>query len=292
MRKPRPKKSTFWRKSPLFEEEEIFSTIEGKRGTSLFLGRYTLNEVIAVLDKKSFFKEAQKRKLWPLDFDLDSSEFPLQRIRIFYQEKKPEKMIVDLKVKEKVFYPKKEIAAYFPLSEYKFLILDWLTLQNPLLNFSLEKSPLPGQSHPGLNLGKKVIDIFVYLARLSRKDGVLAFPNYFHNALLFSRYFHFLNPEKLGEVLAIRATFPDVSFKKLAWIVHLDCMRDKNGRKYEWEAEEQIFPINKALNKYFDSKAYKEKVKESQAQLSFEIDWKCYKKKISEKGWKYKDLSL
>ncbi|NIO49293.1 MAG: hypothetical protein GTN73_07660 [Candidatus Aminicenantes bacterium] len=292
MKKPRPKKSPFLRESPLVEEEEIFSTLEEKRGTSLFLGRYTLNEVIAVLTKKSFFKEAQKRKLWPLEFDLDSSEFPLQRFQIFYRETKPENMIVDLKIKEGAFYPKKKIASYFPLSEYKFLSLDWLTLQNPLLDFSLEKSPLPGQKHPGLNLGKKVFDIFVYLARLSKKDGVLAFPNYFHNALLFSRFFYFLNPEKMGEVLAIRASFPDVSFKKLAWIVYLECMRDKKGKKYEWKAEEQVFPLNKALINYFDSKKYKEKVKESKEQLSFEIDWECYKKKISEKGWKYKDLSV
>ncbi len=118
MKKPRPKKSPFWRENPLFEEEEIFSTLEGKRGTSLFLGRYSLNEVIAVLDKKSFFKEAQKRKLWPLDFNLDSSEFPLQRVRIFYQEKKPEKMIVDLKVKEGTFYPREKVASFLPLSEY------------------------------------------------------------------------------------------------------------------------------------------------------------------------------
>jgi hypothetical protein len=290
MKKRRPKKSPFWRESPLFDEEEIFSTLEAKKGTSLLLGRYTLNEVKVVLNKKSFFKEARKRKLWPLDFDLDSSEFPLQRLQIFYQEKKPENMIVDLKIKEDVFYPKKKIASNFPVSEYKFLILDWLTLQNPLLDFSQEKSPLPGQKHPGLNLGKKVADIFVYLARLSRKDGVLAFPNFFHNALLFSRNFHFLNPEKLGEVLAIKASFPEVSFKKLAWIVYLDCMKDKKGKKYEWKAEEQIFPLDKMLINYFDSKSYKEKVKESQEQLSFEIDWECYKNKISEKGWKYKDL--
>ena len=292
MKKPRTKKSPFWRESPIIEEEELFSTLAGKRGTSLFLGKYTMNQVTAVLNKKNFFKEAQKIKLWPLDFALDSSEFPLQRLQIFYKEKKPEKMIVDLKIKEGVFHPEKNIASYFPSSEYKFLILDWLTLQNPLLDFPLEKSPLPGQKHPGLNLGKKVFDIFVYLARLSRKDGILAFPNYFHNALLFSRYFHFLNPEKLGEVLAIKATFPEVSFKKLAWIVYLECMRDKKGRKYEWKAEEQIFPLNKALINYFDSKAYKEKVKKSQEMLSFEIDWECYKKKINERGWNYRDLSV
>ncbi len=256
------------------------------------MGKYTLNQVTAVLAKKNFFKEAQRRKLWPLDFSLDSSEYPLQRLQIFYKEKKPEKMVVDLKIKEGTFYPQKKIPSFFPASEYKFLILDWLTLQNPLLDFSLEKSPLPGQKHPGLNLGKKVFDIFVYLARLSRKDGLLAFPNYFHNALLFSRYLHFLNPEKMGEVQAIKVSFPEVSFKKLAWIVYLECMKDKKGRKYEWEAEEQIFPINKALISYFDSKAYKEKVKESQERHSFEIDWECYKKKIKDRGWNYKDLSV
>jgi hypothetical protein len=82
-----------------------------------------------------------------------------------------------------------------------------------------------------------------------------------------------------------------ITFKKLAWIVYLDCMRDKKGRKYEWKAEEQIFPLSKPWINYFDSKSYKEKAKESQEQLSFEIDWECYKNKINEKGWKYKDLS-
>ncbi|UCC40296.1 MAG: hypothetical protein JSV96_02240, partial [Candidatus Aminicenantes bacterium] len=174
MKKTRPKKSPFWSESPLVKEEELFSTLAEKRGTSLFLGKYTMNQVTAVLAKKNFFKEAQKRKLWPLDFDLDSSEFPLQRLQIFYKEKKPEKMVVDLKIKEGTFYPQKKIASFFPTSEHKFLILDWLTLQNPLLDFSLEKSPLPGQKHPAINLGNKLFDIFVYLARLSRKDGVLA----------------------------------------------------------------------------------------------------------------------
>lgn len=290
MKKARPKESPLWREVPLFDEKEIFSSLKGQKGTSLFLGKYSLNEVAAVLNKKNFFKEAQKRKLWPLDFDLDSSAFPLQRFQIFYQKKKPENMIVDLKIKEGTFRPKKKITSYFPLPECKFLILDWLTLQNPLLNFSPEKSPLPGQKHPGLNLGKKVLDIFVYLARVTKKDGILAFPNYFHNALLFYRYFHFFNPEKQGEIQAIKRSFPKVTFKQLAWIVYLECMRDKNRRKYEWKAEEMVYPENKALKNYFGSKTYKEKVKESQERLSFEIDWECYRKKISEKGWRYRDL--
>ncbi len=265
-------------------DTEIFSDSNEIRGTSLFLGRYTMNEVSAALSKRNFFKEAQKRKLWPLDFYLDSSKFPVQRFKIFYQRKKPENMIVDLKIRERVFRPGKEIESKYSIPEYKFLFLEWLTLQNPLLNFSSERSPLPGQMHPGLNLGNKVLDVFLHLARLTKKDGLLAFPAYFHNALLFSRTFHFINPKKQGEILALRKSLFKIPLKQMAWIVYLNCLKDKEGRIYEWKAEEMVSPINKELRKYFSSKAYKEKVKKTQERLKFDIDWIYYKKRIEKEG--------
>jgi hypothetical protein len=278
MERFRPKESPFWRESSFLDESEMLSELVEKKGTSLFLGRYSLDEVRAVLVKKNFFKEARKRKLWPLSFDLDSSEFPVQRFQIFWQKNKPKNVVVDLKIKEGVFHPKKEYSSGLPLSEYRFLILEWLTLQNPLMSFSGDRSPLPGQKHPGLNLGKRVLDIFIYLARITKKDGLLAFPAYFHNALLFSRYFHFLNPEKKGEVLSIKKAFPEVPFKKLAWIVYLGCLREKKGGIYEWKAEEMVYPLNKGLKSYFGSRPYKQRAKKSQRSFQFEIDWECYKK--------------
>lgn len=269
--------------SSMIEEKDIFSDLTEKKGTSLFLGKYSMNEVVAVLRKKNFFKDAQKKELWPLDFELDSSEFPLQRFQIFYRRKNPENLIVDLKIREGRFRLKNKIASDLLLPEFDFLILDWLTLQNPRQSFSKDRPPLPGQSHPGLSLGKKILDIFVYLARITKKDGLLAFPAYFHNAILFSRAFRFINPEKRGEVLAIRKSFSDISFKNLAWIVYLNCLRWEKNRVYEWKAEEQVYPLNKTLKAYFESKAYKEKVKRSQQNLSFSIDWECYKKKIGKR---------
>jgi hypothetical protein len=284
MKKARSKKLPFLREELTFQEEEIFSSLTEKKGTSLFLGKYSLDQISAVLKKKNFFKEAQKRKLWPLEFDLDSSEYPLQRFRIFYKQKKSENMVVDLKIKEGVFRLRKKPDLGFPTSEFNFLILEWLTLQDPLLSFSSESTPLPGQKHPGLNLGNKVLHLFVYLARITRKDGLLTFPAYFHNSLLFLRYFNFINPVKAGEVLAIRKSFPDFKFKQLAWAVHLNCMRDREGNEYEWKAEELVYPLNKTLTDYFNSKKYREKVEEWQEGLNFRMDWDCYKKKMALKS--------
>jgi hypothetical protein len=278
-----PAKDLTPKKVILLEEQELFSELAEKAGTNLFLGKYSINAVLAVLKKRNFFREAQKRGLWPLVSDLDSSEFPpLQRFRIYFHSKNPKNLIVDLKIKEGLYRVKDEIGFHLPLPEFWFLSLDWLTLQNPKQNFAEDKPQLPGQEHPGLSLGKKVLDLFIYLARLNRNDGILAYPAYFHNALLFSRYFYFINPEKKAEVLTLRQTFPKLSFKQLAWIVHYDCMKKNDGSTYEWRAEELVYPLNRLLMKYFNSKPYKKKFNEIHRKKSFFIDWECFEKKRGE----------
>jgi len=278
----RSDESLFGSQGPLVLESDILSDLTEKKATSLFLGRFTMTEVTAVLGKRNFFREAQKRDLWPLVFDLDSSGYPVQRLQIFRQNKKPENLIVDLKIREGRLTPREDrpLDPVFYASE--FLILEWLTIQNPLLDFSPRRPPLPGQQHPGLGLGKKVVDLFVYLARLIRKDGLLAFPAYFHNALLFSRFFRFLNPEKAAEITAIKKAFPRIPFKHLAWIVYLNCLKLSNGQTYDWKAEELVFPLHKKLKPYFDSKTYKKRFKEALNTLGFSIDWEGYEHKLDE----------
>ncbi|MGQ9673982.1 MAG: hypothetical protein ACUVV5_12780 [Candidatus Aminicenantales bacterium] len=292
------------RPSPLLEEKDILSGLIEEKSSSLFLGRYSLTEVASVLGKRNFFKEARRRNLWPLVFNLDSSEYPIQRYRIFLKEAKPANLIVDLKIREGRLKPRSDLSLPAEFFDFEFLILEWLTLQNPLLQFCRKRPPLPGQERPGLGLGKKVVDVFIYLARLTHKDGVLAFPAYFHNALLFTRYFNFLNPEKQGEVLAIEKAFPDIPFKHLAWIVYLNCLREERLREeeqageereggekkeegaevktYEWMAEEQVYPLNRSLKEHFESKWYKQKVKDIINRRRFFIDWICYEKKVDE----------
>jgi hypothetical protein len=267
-------------KSILIEEEEVFSELAEKKGTSLFLGKYSMTEVLSVLGRRNFFNEAKKRGLWPLEFNLDSSEFPpVQRFQIFFKLKSPKNLIVDLKIKEGKFSLKDKLAFDLYLPEMNCLVIEWLTLQNPLLDFSKNRIPLPGQNRPGLNLGKKVLDIFIHLARANGNDGIIVFPAYFHNALLFSRSFCFVDPEKEGEVRSIKKLFPGISFKQLAWIIHLECLRTESGEVYKWNAKEQVFFLNKRMKNCFESKKYQKAVKKKEKSSSFTIDWDCYKAK-------------
>jgi hypothetical protein len=279
MKRSERKAAPFWKETPLVDEREIFTELASKKGSSLFLGRYSLSEVLAVLNKKGFLKEARKRFLWPLAYEIDSSEYPLQRLQIYLREPGPETLIVDVKVKETEFVPKDFTDGPVPLLPQKALAFEWLTLQNPLVKFGEQFTPLPGQTRPGLSMRTRIMDLFLYLARLTRKDCLLAFPAYFHNAVLFSRYFHFWNPRKEAEVLAIRRSFSHMAFKQLAWVVHLNCLRREDGTVYEWAAEEQLFPVTRPLKEYFDSRRYKDIVKSGRKSPAFSVDWAEFERK-------------
>ncbi|MFQ6083046.1 MAG: hypothetical protein ACE5WD_06790 [Candidatus Aminicenantia bacterium] len=272
--------SCFEETPPSISEEEIISQLIQKVGPSLFLGRYSLNKVIAVFKKRNFIKEGEKKGLTPLIYELDSSNYPIQRFQVYFQQKDPKHLVVDLKIREGWMQPKKEFNFIYPYSKYNFLIIEWLALQNPLIDFSPQKPKLPGQIYPGLGLSKKVLDVFIYLARLIKKDGILIYPWYFHNALMYLDYFFFFNPYKQAEVLAIKESFPEIPFAQLSWIVQLECLFIKKKKiPYKWQAEEQIYPIKDELRIYFESDKYQEMVNKAKKRFKFGIDWECYSKK-------------
>ncbi len=268
-----------WGTTPLINEGEIFGELAERRGTSLFLGRYALAEVMAVLYGKGFFKEARKRGLWPLEFDLDSSAYPLQRFRIFLGAKDPERVIIDLKIREASFAPAGRDLPGFPARTIRTLNFEWLTLQNPNAEFSDLRGALPGQQHPGLGMSRRIMQIFVFMGKRTHQDALLAFPAFYHNAVLFSRYFKFIRPEMEGEVAAIRRTFSHMPIRQMAWIVHLGCLRDAGGRSYEWRSEEQIAPLSGDVASYLETRAYRERVKEAMRNAVFSVDWDAYEAK-------------
>ncbi|MCI4444752.1 MAG: hypothetical protein JHC32_01860 [Candidatus Aminicenantes bacterium] len=277
----------FWDKDLSLKEEEVLSGLGLARGSLLFLGRYSLKEVMAVLGKKSFFREAKKRNLWPIKYRLDSTEYPVQRLLIYWEKELPERIIVDLKIKESNVQFAAPRKYGYKLSSQHCLLFEWLTLQNPRLSFDEKHLPLPGQVKPGLSLSKKILDVFLYLSRLIQLDALVAFPAYFHNALLFSRYLYFVDPIKEGEIKAIRKQFNHLSFRQLAWAAYLGCLKDEEEKVYEWRAEEQVFPLSQQLKEYLDSKLYKEIARHVEKSSKYYLDWERFKKKSEEHGLLY-----
>jgi len=287
MSKDDKKIQPFWSTDLDLREDEVLSGLGLTRGSLLFLGRYTLKEVMALLAKKGFLREAKKRNLWPIRYRLDNSDYPAQRLLIYWQEETSDKVIVDLKIKESEVKFRAPEKHGYRLPVQHCLLFEWLTLQNPRQSFDEKHPPLPGQVRPGLSLSKKIMEIFLHLSKLIHLDALVAFPAYFHNALLFSRYFYFVNPVKEGEIKAIRRQFSHLPFRQLAWAVYLGCLRDEEGQVYEWKAEEQIYPLSEVLKEYLDSKVYREIARHVEKTAKFSLDLELFRKKCQEQGILY-----
>ncbi|MCK7518152.1 MAG: hypothetical protein MZV64_10725 [Ignavibacteriales bacterium] len=252
----------FWKDAPLVDENEIFSELHVKRGSSLFLGRYSLNEVLAVLNKKGFLKEARKRFLWPLAYEFDSSEYPLQRLQIYLRDPDPENIIVDVKLKECEFVPRETAAgpANLPPAE-----VAGLRMADPPEPAGQEGGAVLAPARPDPSRAVDALEDHgpVRLHRPSDPQGLPpGLPGLLPQRRPVLALLPLLEPaSRRREVLAIRRTFSHMPFRQLAWVVHLNCLRRADGSVYEWQAEEQLYPMTRPLKDYFDSRRYREVVK-------------------------------
>ena len=94
-------------------------------------------------------------------------------------------------------------------------VIEWMCMQNPLKEFDVEVRPqLPGQKHRGLGAGRKVGPMLVHLANIKGRDGLLNFPEYFHNAIIYEMQgFRFINPAFQGYYRTLMGMFSEISRK-------------------------------------------------------------------------------
>jgi hypothetical protein len=137
---------------------------------------------------------------------------------------------------------------------------------------------LPGQEYPGLRLGQLAAELLTISCKRLRLAGILNVPEYFHNAQMYSKTFHFLNPELEGKRIAIQNLLKDYRLADVSWAIDLGCMRE-NKSPFKWFTSELIMPLDKDLQNYFASLEYEKSVKESKKKYNFSIDAKCWEKK-------------
>lgn len=263
------------KEKPILGREDVFSLEERKE--NLFLGRYTISQVYFILERKGFIDFAKNKGLYPILFDLSWKDAFTQNLKIYFREKKENNMIVDLILKEQ------PLSLKFPdlsSKEFIFLFIEWLCIQNPLSSFTKDRPRLPGQQYPGLRLGDRLWGIFNLLVRFLQIDGVMIMPKFLHNAIMYRRLFNFFNPAKEGEIQAILRDIGNYHLSILAWASYHGCIFEEK-ETFEWEAEPQIFPHNRALKDYFSSAEYKNNVKKEMEKKKFSMDIECIRKKES-----------
>jgi hypothetical protein len=261
--------------APIFTDADLFEQLTDKKGPTLWLGRYTEDDVLHLLEKYGFLPALRKKGFEDLIVVTEPIEPYVQAVKIFFDEKSADNVLAEFRLREAMF-PHENNCIKTPL---RMLVIEWLLLQNPRAKFSPQRPCMPGQRHPGLGLGKKTVHLLVQLAQELNCDGVLNYPEFYNNAYLYLEHFRYWNPRLKGIVLALQRDLAELSLAKLSWAVYLGCVLDANtGQTYEWQADALILPLDEKLKKYFDSEEYEQNVYLTLAEVKFALNREKFEK--------------
>jgi GNAT superfamily N-acetyltransferase len=111
--------------------------------------------------------------------------------------------LVDLRMEEGALASADPVLRARGLDPMSVIAVHWLALQDPRASFTPGRPRLPGQSHPGLGLGRHLYTRVLGWAEAWGKDALVNVPAYFHNARFYAPPFAFLSAPEQGRFEAL-----------------------------------------------------------------------------------------
>ena len=138
------------------------------------------------------------------------------------------------------------------------LVVNWLALQDPRASFTAERPRLPGQTHPGLGLGRHIYTRVLGWAAAWGKDALINVPAYFHNARFYAPPFSFLSAAEQGRFEAlVRDLGPLTVAAASAAVDEGRVVEEPSGQVVRWTPGDMLAPLSAAVREYVSSPEYR-----------------------------------
>lgn len=253
-------------------EDDLLDQLALKKGSGLFMGAYSVEQIEAVCERSGLFPNLRKQGFTDFRILIEPLEDFSQALKFYSKFIDADHLLGELRVREVKIDPPEAMADFFD-KEPRMLAMDWLLMQNPFRAFSPERLRLPGQEHPGLGQARKVLKILLMFCRLRRLSGLLNFPEYFHNAAIYQYAFHFYSPEQEALLTSLPRDLHPLDLAEMSWAIEWNCVRDlANSTIFEWQPGSQILPIAPGFHDYLVSDSYSVQVHGWCNQQKFELD--------------------
>lgn len=251
----------------------------GNKNT-LFLSRYSASELYGLLEQTGIVKHLEKLGFRDLNVFTDTDGAQVNYLKLYSGPHRPDNMLMDLRVTETRFMPKKE---FFPsgafLPTYDMVVIEWLSLQNAKKEFDAQRPQLPGQTKPGLGLLNHCLNLMFTVARQISKDGFLDIPEHIHAAIMYSKKFKFFDPANEAFVRAILRDLKKYSMSDISWgVITNTIINEATGKPEKYVPSEQIYSASERMKSYFNSELYKNTFAKAYKSKKYSFDYKTMEK--------------
>ncbi len=251
-------------------DEEVFGQLEKSGQTDCpFLYRYTRVQLRRSLERAKILSRIRK-----LGYPTPRMKVRVEEgLHILKLELPGEKAaLLDLRLNEESRVPTGPAARILGPQPLALLVVQWVSLQHVHGTFTSERPQLPGQSYPGLGAGRRVYRFLWRMARELGKDGLSAFPMYYHNAVYYSEGFSYLDPRKQGELMALMRDLAPLPLNLASEGINRGRLLDgATGRIVDWNPGEMFASVSRRLGSYFAGREYQSEVKRVAGDLSFRL---------------------
>lgn len=146
------------------------------------------------------------------------------------------------------------------------LLWEWIGLYHPLGEF--KRPALPGQEVPGLGIFREFAELLHAYAVELDFDLLMAIPEYFHNAWLYSSKFRFRNPAYEGRFRAMLRDLLPAGLAEASWALEQNRVLCE-GQSVAWEAHTMIYPLDPRMEPRFFHDAYQAEVTREKRRAKF-----------------------
>jgi hypothetical protein len=234
-----------------------------------FLDRFNPAALERELDAAGILKALGERGFAKVRIRADAANGE-HRLRIL--PPRGEEVLVELRASEVTLVTDEPLLRAHDVDLLYLLAVHWFTLQNPGAVFSPDRPRLPGQRHPGLGIGRRFYGWLMSWAHEWGKDGLLNFPEYFHNAVFYVTMFRFISPVRQGRFEALRRDLGGLHVcEASAAIAEGRVVEEPGARPFRWEAAEMISPITRGVKAALESGEYAQAVAKARDATKFRL---------------------
>jgi hypothetical protein len=266
-------------------QDDVFPPISEYRGSPLLLGTHPDEDVRGRLEACGVIDRLAELGFRSLLLEISPYSVEGQTLRLYDEAPEPGRLLIDLRLRIEDVVPSLRFVTGEPLREVRMLRIEWLALQNPRGAFTPERPPLPDQSYPGLGLGEKAVRFLGYLARDHRCDGLLSFPDHYHNAVMYARRFLFFHPARHGAHQGMMRDLQERTLADRSFAIDAGCLWSDPGHRSEaWVASEMVLPISRRLLEIVRARFWRREEREAEGAKRWGIDWERYDRRKEADG--------
>lgn len=242
-----------------------------------WLGFYTAEGLEYALDQYGVFADFRKRGFEGLRVELKLDDPHEQMLRIWCEEPRCDDPLVELVVSRDVLSVDAPMAEHIGRSHLPVLTVQWLEMQNPKAKFHASRLPLPGQRRPGLGMGAKILELLHKVCTRIGMCGMVTVPAYFHNAVMYSGRFRFLDADSQGTLEALMDALDVETPRDVAvasWAIRWNMVVDRSAdppEPFEWFHEAMFSPATDEFDAFFASAGYVGECAQRRASHRFEL---------------------